>query len=222
MSGGGGGGRGGGDDVPGHGPARAAPPAEVRAESKAGPATVPPPRPPAENVAEVTTQPAATPQPAEPDPAAEPKPPVIVTRMYDVTDLLRPARNFPYDSAVVPPTLLPNRRWRYGGGGASASGGLFTGQRLSPEEEARHVSEEAFNNLTKLIQENVDPLNWRDSGGSIGSIRNLGSVMVVQQTAEGRHRSRRSWPTCAAPSRKAGRWRSTLTGSSFRRRSSTR
>lgn len=53
-----------------------------------------------------------------------------------------------------------------------------------PEEE-RRTWQEAVDELVRLITEAVDPDSWRDAGGTVGSIREMGGRFVVSQTPEG-------------------------------------
>ena len=45
--------------------------------------------------------------------------------------------------------------------------------------------EEIIDQIAKLITDLVDADSWRDSGGTIGSLREMGGVLIVSQTPEG-------------------------------------
>ncbi|HEY8751939.1 MAG TPA: hypothetical protein VIM11_28415 [Tepidisphaeraceae bacterium] len=42
--------------------------------------------------------------------------------------------------------------------------------------------EDAVDNITRLIEDNVDTDSWRDNGGSVGVIREFGGLLIVSQT----------------------------------------
>jgi hypothetical protein len=114
------------------------------------------------------------------------------TRTYNVADLFRPTRNYPFQSALIPPTQigptadeqLLQEAARGGGGGGGGGGGaenpLFGAQGAKKAEPAT----EGIDGLIKLIQDFVDPPSWRDAGGSVGAVRQFGSLLIVTQTEE--------------------------------------
>ncbi len=52
------------------------------------------------------------------------------------------------------------------------------GERLGP------MHTDAIDSVVKLITDMVAPESWRDSGGTIGSLREIGGVLVITQTRE--------------------------------------
>ncbi len=95
----------------------------------------------------------------------------VITRVYDVRDLLVQIPDYPYkgdlgvpvDKSVVvvadaAPTTQPHR---------------------TPTSK-----EELADNLIDLIRETVATDTWRDNGGSEGAIRELGGQLIVTQTLE--------------------------------------
>jgi hypothetical protein len=95
----------------------------------------------------------------------------LMTRVYDVRDLLVQIPDYPYkgelgvpiDKSVVvvadsPPSTQPHR---------------------TPTSK-----EELADNLIDLIKETIATDTWRDNGGSLGAIRELGGQLIVTQTLE--------------------------------------
>ena len=95
----------------------------------------------------------------------------VITRVYDVRDLLVQIPDYPYkgdlgvpvDKSVVvvadtPPSTQPHR---------------------TPTSK-----EELADNLIDLIKETVATETWRDNGGTEGAIRELGGQLIVTQTLE--------------------------------------
>lgn len=53
-----------------------------------------------------------------------------------------------------------------------------------PSGQVSHLDrEECVDTLIRLIEETVDPNSWRDNGGQIGNLREIGGLLVVEQTA---------------------------------------
>src|SRR5688572_880288 len=100
----------------------------------------------------------------------QPPDPEPVVRTYDVSDLMRAAADYPLDSEIVPPT-------GYGAGGATGAG-VFAD---APAAKGAAKPDE-LNALITLISEFVDPDSWKDYGGSVGSMRGFGTLLVVSQT----------------------------------------
>src|SRR6201999_3081572 len=69
-----------------------------------------------------------------------------------------------------------------GGGGGGGGNGLFQGE--AGKEKAGPTRQELVEQITKLITDTVAPESWRDSGGTIGSIRELQGQLIVTQTPE--------------------------------------
>ena len=127
-----------------------------------------------------------------------------VTRTYNVADLFRPTRNYPFQSAIIPPTQIgvPSEEQMLaaeqeaaarGGGGGGGGGGVrgggggggspnqIGGQQFPKKSDA---ATDDIDSLIKLMQDMVDPPSWRDAGGSEGSVRQFGSLLIVTQTEE--------------------------------------
>ena len=109
----------------------------------------------------------------------------VVTRVYDVRDLLVPVQNFddapdlrmairPADAGgTTRPTALfgspiTNRQGR--------SGGLGHADHQPPTRA------QLINDVIQLLQETVASDTWRETGGTIGTIRELSGCLVVTQT----------------------------------------
>ncbi|MGB2614032.1 MAG: hypothetical protein WBD63_08825 [Phycisphaerae bacterium] len=110
--------------------------------------------------------------------AAEIEP--VVIRMYNVQDLTL-GRDYPYRSAVVPPTALEP----YGGLGSfgsevGASGELFGGGETTVGEPESLSSALTPDVVAELIQRTVDPASWEERA----SIERVGALLVITQTAE--------------------------------------
>ncbi|MGH7215040.1 MAG: type II secretion system protein GspD, partial [Tepidisphaeraceae bacterium] len=71
-----------------------------------------------------------------------------------------------------------------GGGGGGGGGGLFGGDGGGDDEEDEVDREELVEQITTLIIETIAPDSWRDSGGSVGSLRELSGQLIVTQTPE--------------------------------------
>jgi len=111
-----------------------------------------------------------------------------VTRVYDIRDLIISIPDF--DNA--PDFSLQstsNNTAQAGGGGASGGGGggqsLFGGGGGGGGAAEKGQSrQELVDAITKLITETVAPDSWRDSGGSVGALRELQGQLIVTQTPE--------------------------------------
>lgn len=53
-----------------------------------------------------------------------------------------------------------------------------------PPHVALALQQDAFNSLMDAIKSTVAPDSWRDNGGSIGSIRELNGILIVNQTSD--------------------------------------
>ena len=133
-------------------------------------------------------------------------PPAVATKMiirsYDVSELLRPSRNYPYDSAVIPPTELN-----------SGSNGLLTEPVTATVERDDLLDATA---VIDLVLAMVDPDSWDgwrperkqatirqrlftgnqdaqeaaqpSASGDKARLRMLGTSMVILQTEENHKR----------------------------------
>ena len=101
-------------------------------------------------------------------------PPGVVTRVYNISDLIQPTMSYPFQTIVIPPVQLGARQQQQD----SQSPFGAAGQPTAPSSP---VSAEG---ITKVIQEVVAPETWRDNGGSDGSLRMIDRLLVVTQTPE--------------------------------------
>jgi type II secretory pathway component GspD/PulD (secretin) len=101
----------------------------------------------------------------------------IVTRVYDISDLLWRKADYP---APALEQIVP----RGGGGGGQA---MFGGGQ-SMEQSASPGGREPADSLIKLLQDTVSSESWKDNGGSLGSLRELSGQLVVTQTPENQRR----------------------------------
>jgi hypothetical protein len=114
------------------------------------------------------------------DPDEQEAPPKPVTRTYNLSYLIRPTRDYPYRSDVLPPTKLhhvdlvepPVAR---------AEAALFPGQEGRAADEGRSLV--GIAPLVEAIKETIDPYSWAPSG-NVGTIRSLGMVLIIRQTPE--------------------------------------
>jgi len=118
--------------------------------------------------------PPAAPPPKEP---AEPPPPVLITRVYDVRDLLVDIPNFTDAPDLLADdlnrTIAPDRQ-------AYGRGGYFGGSRW----DVGKTREQRVEDVTRLIQETIAPDTWREQGGTIGGLRELDGQLIVTQIEE--------------------------------------
>jgi general secretion pathway protein D len=67
-----------------------------------------------------------------------------------------------------------------GGGSGGGGGGLIGDPGEDPERKSR---EELIEQITEIIQEQVDPEGWRDAGGDTGRIQELNGNLIITNTA---------------------------------------
>jgi Flp pilus assembly secretin CpaC len=110
-----------------------------------------------------------------------------LTRVYDIRDLII---NIP-DFNNAPDFSLQstsNNTAQAGGGGAGGNSGgqsLFSGTGSGQGGAAEgQTRQELVDAIIKLITETVAPDSWRDSGGSVGALRELQGQLIVTQTPE--------------------------------------
>jgi hypothetical protein len=111
----------------------------------------------------------------------------VMIRMYNVQDLTL-GRDYPYRSAVVPPTSIdPYAEGAMGGGGGM--GGLFAATPEPPNvgDQASLTSAMTPQVIADLIRRTVDSEPWDNEGGR-GKIDYVGALLVITQTAEGHKR----------------------------------
>ncbi|HEY4329477.1 MAG TPA: hypothetical protein VGN88_07060 [Phycisphaerae bacterium] len=73
-----------------------------------------------------------------------------------------------------------------GGGGGGSSGGLFQDNtsNQSSGQSTSQQRQQLVDSLIDTIKSTVSPDTWRDSGGTIGSIRELNGQLIVNQTVD--------------------------------------
>ena len=108
---------------------------------------------------------ATQPQP----PQIEEKPPEVVTRVYDLRDLMMNVGDYPFTGKIGVPAM---KEFVHAGG----NGG--SGPATQPTRADRVAD------LIKLIMDTVNVDSWRDNGGTAGAIRDLSGLLVVTQTAD--------------------------------------
>jgi hypothetical protein len=124
--------------------------------------------------AEAQAPPAKPAADAAPVQAPEEKPAEL--RMYDVGDLVQAAPDRPLGSGVLPPTQLNGIL----GSRAYSNNYPFNNTpNRSPE-----TAEQSLENLVKLIEEQIAPDSWRETGGVTGSISVHERLLVVRQTPD--------------------------------------
>ncbi|HVT90213.1 MAG TPA: hypothetical protein VHD56_15280 [Tepidisphaeraceae bacterium] len=99
-----------------------------------------------------------------------------VINFYDVRDLLVTVEDF-----NNPPNfqIQATQTGRGGGGG----GNLFGGN-LQQQNQNQNQRQQQVDLLIQTIEENVDRESWRDNGGSVGSLREYNSQLIVTQSPE--------------------------------------
>jgi type II secretory pathway component GspD/PulD (secretin) len=96
----------------------------------------------------------------------------LVTRVYDVSDLIWRVNDYPAPASADFAT-------GGGGGGQNLWGGAAGG---GPDPNAGRI--EQVDTFLKLVQDTIDPTSWRNNGGNLGAIRELSGNLVVTQTDE--------------------------------------
>jgi hypothetical protein len=92
-----------------------------------------------------------------------------VVKVYDIHDLIDQLRNS--GRRQIPTTLPATERSNATGSVSKVMGDPMT-------------VEEAEDSITKVLEDTVDVDTWKDNGGSIGSLRGLGGMLIVTQTPE--------------------------------------
>jgi hypothetical protein len=116
--------------------------------------------------------------------AADPPPPAVLTRVYDIRDLLVDIPNF----TDAPDLLIDNLGWVID----PPSTYRPTDPReldviplpTRDRERAGPTRQERADDIIRLIQETVAPDTWRETGGQTGAVRELAGQLIVTQTAE--------------------------------------
>jgi hypothetical protein len=117
----------------------------------------------------------------QPAPVEDPKDPKNAhTRTYDLGDLLRVTRHYPLEPSMIPATRFGGEH-RGGGGGGGGGQGMFGGDG-NAQSAATTEPLVTAEGMIELVMETVDPESWRDKGGQVGSVRILGTRLIVTQT----------------------------------------
>jgi len=107
----------------------------------------------------------------------------LVIRMYNIQDLLL-GKDYPYRSAVVPPTSITGYDAGLAAETGGAGSGLFAaGAQPAVGDQAGLTSALTPGVIEELIRRVVSPDSW-DTAGGRGRIERVGALMVVTQTAE--------------------------------------
>ena len=107
----------------------------------------------------------------------------VVIRMYNVQDLVL-ARDFPYRSAVLPPTSLEaDTDWVSYSAAGGGFGDLFEAEAPEKAEELGRIATTLSPSvLADLIMRTVDPQSWEEDERV--KIDRVGALLVVMQTLE--------------------------------------
>lgn len=114
--------------------------------------------------------------------APEEAPPQTTVRVYEISDLLIIPNPYPYRSALSPVTRLSQAPGA--AGVSSGGGGLFMSDSSGGDGDEFPTRRDIAASLTELIRTTVDPDNWREAGGTIGSMTEFNGRLVVTQTPE--------------------------------------
>ena len=102
-------------------------------------------------------------QPGNAPVAQEERPPELVTRVYDITDMLWQKSDYPVESE---PSQVD----------------MFNGPASRPSRD------QVVEDFVGLIQDTIDSDTWKENGGSFGSIRELSGQVIITQTADAHKR----------------------------------
>ena len=103
-----------------------------------------------------------------------------IVRVYDIRDLIIRVPNFSGPSIDLENVGGNN----VGGNNASTSGGLFGNVSDNEGEENQISRQELIDNILEMVRSTIAPDTWIENSGTIGSIRELGGTIVVNQTPE--------------------------------------
>lgn len=101
----------------------------------------------------------------------------VVTNVYDIQDLIMNVTDFDQ-----PPNF--NIQSTQGGRGGGGGGGNLFGGNLNQQNQQLNQRQTLVDSVIQLIEETVAQSSWRDQGGTVGSIRELGGQLIVTQTPE--------------------------------------
>lgn len=115
----------------------------------------------------------------------------VDTRTYDIRDLLLAIPDFD-DAPTFDLSQATQQTQNQGGGNTtggrannSSSGSLFSGGQTGNESEKNTPTrDELVEQITSLIRETIGVGTWKEDGGQLGSLRELGGQLIVTQTPE--------------------------------------
>ncbi len=113
----------------------------------------------------------------------------VTTQVYDIRDIIFEVPDFSdapdFDLSQIGNSTGGGRGGGGGGGGGGQNlfGNTNTNQNNTPEQ-AKQERKERVDEIIKLIQDTVSPDSWRDTGGQVGSVRELSGQLIVTQTPE--------------------------------------
>lgn len=110
----------------------------------------------------------------------------VTTVTYNVSDLVRTAPDYPFESGAALPMKV-NALQGGGGGGGGYNQPMFGSGGGGGEGGGQQQQGKAgitIDSLKSVLMDTVAPDTWRDKGGTIGSAQQLGSLLVVTQTQQ--------------------------------------
>src|SRR5438477_5890097 len=110
-------------------------------------------------------------------PTTAPANDAIITRVYDISDLLWQKTDY-----YAPAQTMELTESGRGGGGGGGGQNLFGGGQ--PTETPAPSRQDLVDNIVKLMQDTIAAETWKANGGNIGSMRELSGQLVVTQLPE--------------------------------------
>ena len=109
----------------------------------------------------------------------------VVTRVYDIRDLIINVPTSPTRPTSTS-TRRRRRRWWMAAVVAAAATCSVAAAVVAAASEDRQgpARQELVDAIIKLIEDTVSSDSWKDNGGNVGSIRELGGQLIVTQTPE--------------------------------------
>jgi type II secretory pathway component GspD/PulD (secretin)/tetratricopeptide (TPR) repeat protein len=101
----------------------------------------------------------------------------VATRTYDIRDLLIEIPDF-----TNTPTF--NLGGGGGGGGEGGGGSIFSGGETGGGTDTGQTRDEIVEQIIDLIKSTIASDTWKDNGGVIGAVQELGGQLIVTQTPE--------------------------------------
>jgi hypothetical protein len=106
------------------------------------------------------------------------KSPEVVTRVYDLRDLMMNVGDYPFDGKIGVPEAKPPVVY------VQNSNNPEPQQQNKPTTTSVRTRQQRVDDLIRLITDTVAQDTWRDNGGALGSIREISGLLVVTQTAQ--------------------------------------